>query len=220
MSYIVENLSERSLQKIFSILDHIKGKAEIEDCKKFLFIRIGELEGVSYGEHRVVIENLAYDKIIKENMLSLVSEAWFHICIIHVDKPFFDFYNKVKVQMEKSRNSDIVRKVVPRGLEFDSDDGTLYFMGYAISMTMKGPKTNAHKIFEYIFKAEDGLAKRYPYWMIEESTSNEESWKWKKYYHACEDANLKILKESGIGDFLDFTTGPGGWVGINEKYLT
>ena len=44
MSYDLNNLSETTLQKIFYVLEEIKSKSKIINRKRFLFIKIGELD--------------------------------------------------------------------------------------------------------------------------------------------------------------------------------
>ena len=219
MAYIVESLSKITLQKLFFILEGIKLKSEIRNRRKFLLIAIEESDNITIGDHRSVISNLINDSYIKESFWSYLVPFWWDAYVININDSFFEFYDRVKLQLAKFDNPEIPQKLTSHKFEFDIEDGTLSFMGHDISMTIRGPKTNAHRILEHIFTAEDGLAKKYPYWIIAEDTFKEEFNKWKKYHHACEDANLKIFKKTGIIDFLNFTTGDSGWVAINEKYL-
>ena len=220
MSYELNNLSETTLQKIFCVLEEIKDKSEIIDRKRFLVIKVGELNNIKEGEQGYVLSNLIDDKIIKEsiwtNFLVIFKHSYY---ILHIDDAFFDFYDRVKLQLAKTDKQDTRKKIISHKLSFDKDKSILYFSGYEISITLKNDKPNAHYILEHIFTAEDGLDQKYPYKEIAEDTFDEIYEKWKTYYRACEDIKQKVLNKTGVNDFLEFSTGKSGWVTINKKYL-
>ncbi|MCK5630771.1 MAG: hypothetical protein KAI26_09185 [Nanoarchaeota archaeon] len=220
MSYNLNNLSRTTLQKIFYVLEEIKLKSEIINRKRFLVIWIGELKNVKGNEQESVLLNLINDKVIKENkwlnFSFLLKQSYY---ILHIDNSFFDFFDKVKLQLVKIDKVDNTKKITSHKLSFDVNKSILYFMGYKIPITLKNSKPNAHYIFEHIFTAEDGLDQKYPYREIAEDTFDEIYEKWKIYYRACEDIERKVLNKTGVKDFLKFSTGKSGWVKINDKYL-
>ena len=220
MSYELNNLSKTTLQKIFYVLEEIKLKSEIIDRKHFLVIKVGELDNIKEGEQGYVLSNLIDDKIIKEsiwtNFLVIFKHSYY---ILHIDDAFFDFYDKVKLQLAKMNKQATNRKIISHKLSFDIEKSILYFMGYKIPITLKNSKPNAHYILEHIFTAEDGLDQKCPYKEIAEDTFDEIYEKWKIYYRACENINQKVLNKTGVNDFLEFSSGKSGWVKINDKSL-
>ena len=220
MSYDLNNLSKTTLQKIFYILEEIKDKSEIINRKRFLVIWIGELKNVKGNEQGSVLFNLIDDKIIKENkwlnFSFLLKQSYY---ILHIDNSFFDFFDKVKLQLAKMDKIDNTKKIISHKLSFDINKSILYFMGYKIEITLKNDKPNAHYILEHIFTAEDGLDQKYPYKEIAEDTFDEIYEKWRIYYRACEDIKQKVSNKTGTNDFLEFSSGESGWVKINDKYL-
>jgi len=114
------------------------------------------------------------------------------------------------------------QEIVP--LSFDSEKSILYLTGKEVKISIKkNNKANGHYILLHLFTSEEGLRQAYPYAEIATDTFSdeyEEKPSWKKYYRACGDINEKTRKQTGIDDFLIFTTGRTGWVQVNEKYLT
>ena len=220
MSYELNNLSKTTLQKIFYVLEEIKLKSEIINRKRFLVIWIGELKNVKGNEQESVLLNLINDKVIKENKwlnFSFLSKQSYYI--LYIDNSFFDFFDKVKLQLVKTDKISNTKKLISHKLSFDTDKSILYFSGYKISITLKNDKPNAHYILEHIFNAEDGLDQKYSYLEIAEDTFKDDYEKWKKYYRACKDIKQKVLNTTGVNDFLKFSSGESGWVKINDKYL-
>lgn len=221
MSYELNNLSKTTLQKIFYVLEEIKLKSEIIDRKRFLIIKIGELKNVKENEQESVLFNLIDDKIIKEsiwtNFLVIFKHSYY---VLHIDNAFFDFYDKVKLQLAKTNKQAVNRKITSHKLSFDVDKSILYFSGYKILITLKNDKPNAHYILEHIFNNKDGLNIISSYKEISEDTFEDlYDKKWRRYYRACKDIKQKVLNEAGINDFLEFSSGESGWVKINDKYL-
>ena len=220
MSYNLNNLSKTTLQKIFYVLEEIKLKSEIIDRKRFLIIKVGGLKNVKGTEQKSVLSNLIDDKIIKESLWTNFSTILSYPCyILHIDNTFFDFYDRVKLQLAKTNKQVVNKKLISRKLSFNRDKSILYFMGYIIPITLKNDKTNAHLVLEHIFTAEDGLDQKYSYKEIAEDTFDEIYEKWRIYHRACENIKQKVFNETRIDDFLEFSTGESGWVKINNKYL-
>lgn len=150
MSYNLNNLSETTLKKIFYVLEEIKLKSEIINRKSFLFIKIGELKNVKGGEQESVLFNLIGDRIIKESIWTNFSFLFKHsYYILHIDSAFFDFHDRIKLQLAKTNKQDTSKKIISRKLSFDIDKGILYFMGHKIPITLKNEKCNAHLILEH-----------------------------------------------------------------------
>lgn len=136
-------------------------------------------------------------------------------------------YKKILPFLSKDRKVSKKKAPIPKRtvkpLSFDIEKSTLYLTGKKIEISIKkNGKTNGHYILLHLFTSEEGLTQSYPYAEIAEDTFNseyEEKTAWKKYYRACGDVNEKIRKQTGIDDFLHFTTGRTGWARVNEKYL-
>ena len=174
------------------------------------------MNGVEKDEQRSIILSLIDDKTVKESLLGFIFSDGF---LIHISDPFFDFYDKVKLELAKIDKPNIIKSISDNTLSFDSEKSILHFSGYKIIIAKRNEKPIAHYILEHIFTAEDGLSQQYSYWEIAEETFKDTYEKWQKYYRACEDVNEKVLDVTGINDFLDYSTGRKGNVKINKKYL-
>ena len=107
-------------------------------------------------------------------------------------------------------------KVVPE-FGFDKETGILFFKNEQIRMTLKNDRTNAHLVLEYLF---DHLGEKISFRELAEDIfgEDEKTYKWRKYYRACEDIKKKVYKKTKIDDFIIFDSGKTGGVRINEKY--
>ena len=220
MSYNIKNLSEKSLGEIFFVLEEIKFKSETYNRKQRLFIRIAGLEDEEWDNKMVILNNLAKkDGIIKKSLWSYFPWYIDKYIVVHIRDHFFDFYDNVKLELYKNNKADKCKKIISHKLSFDINKSILYFSGYEISITLKNDKPNAHYILEHIFTAEDGLDQKYPYEEIAKYTFEDDYDKWRMYYRACENIKQKVLNETGVNDFLEFSSGESGWVKINDKYL-
>ncbi|MCK4797627.1 MAG: hypothetical protein KAT05_09610, partial [Spirochaetes bacterium] len=204
------------MEKIFFVMEEINLSSELHNRNRFIFIRIGKLPDITKEEQTTIIFRLIGDKIVKENYwVSILTDHF----LLDLNDSFFDFYDKVKLQLAKMNKQATNRKIISHKLSFDIEKSILYFMGYKIPITLKNSKPNAHYILEHIFTAEDGLDQKCPYKEIAEDTFDEIYEKWKIYYRACENINQKVLNKTGVNDFLEFSSGKSGWVKINDKYL-
>ena len=164
MPYNIKNLSEKSLGEIFFVLEEIKFKSETCNRKQRLFIRIAGLKDEEWDNKMIILNNLAKkDGIIKKSLWSY--SPWYinEYIVVHIRDPFFDFYDKAKLQLAKMNKQATNRKIISHKLSFDTDKSILCFSGYKISITLKNDKPNAHYILEHIFSAEDGLGQKYSY---------------------------------------------------------
>lgn len=222
MSYDVKKLSETALRKILSVLEEIKLYSEIHDRKRYLFFKAGKLTDVELREQVAIFDNLDHEGTINKSFWSFFQFLpVFEDCfLIHIDDPFFDFYDKVRLELHKNNATIEPIKIISNELSFDADKSILYFMGYEIPIAMKSDITNAHMILEHIFNNKDGLNIISSFREISEDTFKDAyNENWKKYHRACEDIQIKVQNKTGINDFLKITSGISGSVRINDKYL-
>lgn len=213
MAYDVKNLSPVALAKILLVLDDIKLISELRNRNHFLLYKLGNLANITKDEQESVLLRLLRDKTVKE--ISSVS-FWTDSYMLRIDEAFFDFYNKVKIQLE-SGNKPI--NAIPSVLSFDQEKSILYLNSQSIEISKKNEKANAHYILEHIFNSEDGLGQQFSFWEIAEDTFKEEYDNPRKYYRACGDIQEKVRNITGVKDFLEYKSGRKGWVQINKKYL-
>lgn len=108
---------------------------------------------------------------------------------------------------------------------FDEEKSVLYIKGKKILINKQNKLTNAHKILRHIFITNSSNTKDdFYYSEIAEDEFHELDYKarkdnWRKYNTACELINGKIEKETGIKDFLRYSSGSTGKVHLNKKYL-
>lgn len=213
MSYDVKNLSPVALAKILLVLDDIKLISELRNRNYNLLYRLGNLTNITKDEQESVLLRLLRDKTVKQiSLVSFLTESY----ILKIDEAFFDFYNKVKMQLESGITPI---NAIPSELSFDDEKSILYLNSQAVEISKKVEKSNAHYILEHIFNSENGLHDKSFYSEIAEDTFKEQYDNWRKYYRACKDIRQKVFDVTGTNDFLEFKTGRTGWVKINEKYL-
>jgi len=224
MSYNIENLSLKSLEKIFLVLDDIKYNMEIQNKTKW--INLGQLEGidgVSKNEHRLMIQSLL------ENTGFMYDSPYGDDCSldIQLDK-FNDFLQKVSDRIVELKNNQMVKNdSSKKELAFDNINSILFINGYEIKIDMRDKRTVAHDILEYIFVAKgEDLGDDSPYSEIAFDRFGDEKYSkdkmaWRKYYSACMDIQDKIRKQTAneIDDFLIYNSSQKGKVKINPKYL-
>ncbi len=137
-----------------------------------------------------------------------------------VYKTILPFLPKEKKQIRK-KLAQSKQEIAP--LSFDSEKSILHLIGKEVKTSIKqNDRTNGHYVLQHIFTAKEGLKQQYPYAEIAEDTFKSEyteKSEWRKYYRACMDINDKARKQTGIDDFLIFSTGRTGWARVNEKYL-
>ncbi len=111
-----------------------------------------------------------------------------------------------------------VRQSKEKGLRFDVDTGNLFINGAVVPIKGQKRVTNEYRIMRYIFAYGD-LHSEFFYTEVAEGILDEE-YKLSSYTTACEKIQNKILKETGIGDFLIFNySKKQGKMQINSKYL-
>lgn len=227
MAYEINNLSPKSLKKIYLVLDDIKFNMEIQNKTKYLEMGQGAgVEGILENEYETIMTTLLnytgfVDDVHREGSRYALDinvkkfEAFY--CAVAKRINMLQQKNKVK---SKSSGEDL-------SLDFNSQKSILYFRNFEIKMSLKKDKSNAHYVLEHIFTSEDdyddNLGREFDYADIASETFKDDyrSKKnaWRKYHRACEDIQEKVRKASGVDDFLDFKSGKTGWVKINKKYL-
>lgn len=205
--------------------EHNKRRAEKHDALSQLdpIFPLQNLHGIYT---RIKTENVAdnvgdlFHRFKPDDALPSPDKKEYRMFLDKVYKKITPFLKKDK-KIVKKKNHVSKRTVKP--LSFDVEKSTLHLTGKKIEISIKkNGRTNGHYILLHLFTSEEGLEQLYHYAEIAEDTFKseyEEKTAWKKYYRSCEDINEKIRKQTGIDDFLIFTTGRTGWVKVNEKYL-
>lgn len=228
MPYNPENLSTEALQKIFIVLKDINLHSELRNRERFLLIRINQPSDITEIDYRAIIDELIFGKIVTESLFSIF--IFLNIFLIHIGDTFFDFYDKV--ELELSKRSKLNVKVAPTFTDdkfyFDEKNSILHFQDQKIKIAKQDKQTNAHKILKYIFAKKSKIQDEFFYSEIDEKEFGdfaskleykENSNSWRRYYDACEKIQEKIRVRTGINDFLIFNSGKSGRVMINTKYL-
>lgn len=108
---------------------------------------------------------------------------------------------------------------------FDEEKSVLHIKGKKILINKQNKVTNAHKILRHVFITNSSNTEDdFYYSEIAEDEFHELDYKsrknnWRKYYTACEIINDKIEKETGIKDFLTYSSGSTGKIHLNKRYL-
>lgn len=184
------------------------------------------LQGIHLGiqtENIVASSDWLFHRFGPDDPLPKVYKKEYQLFIDKLYKKILPFLPKDNEEVKKEVAIVREEKEKVKPLSFDEEKSALYLTGKEIKISIKqNDKANGHYILQHIFTAEEGLKQQYPYAEVAEDTFKAEyagKNEWKKYYRACKDINEKTRKQTGIDDFLIFTTGRTGWVKINEKYL-
>lgn len=111
------------------------------------------------------------------------------------------------------------KSTTERGVKFDEDTGNLFINGVMVAIKGQKRVTNEYRIMKYIFSS-GNLRDEFFYTEIATGILDED-FKLSSYTTACEKIQNKILKETGIGDFLIFNySKKQGKMQINPKYLS
>ncbi len=221
-SYI-NNLSLKSLEKIFLVLDDIKYNMEIQNKTTWLDMKQVEgIEGVPKDEHKNIMTTL----LSCEGITSMTTANG--DCCLDVDiKKFNKLLKSVIDKIDELKTGKPQFKNTKNQLKYNSEEGILLINSYEIKFSLRDKKTIAQDILEYIFTNEEiSLEEQFDYSDIafnqfrdEEYTKN--SIAWRKYYTACMDIQDKVRKQTSgkIEDFLIYNSSQKGYVKINPKYL-
>lgn len=225
MLYNIANLSLKSLEKIFLVLDDLRFNIEIQNKTKWLNMgQLEGIEGVSKMEHRRIIQSLQKNTDFLLETPYTVGDYCFNV---EVGK-FNRFLQDVSDEILKLQNNEAVkRNRSEKGVVFDEITSILSIDGYKVKIDIRGTKTVAHEILAYIFiDNHDNLSDDFYYAEIAFSRFEDEEYSsnsiaWRKYHAACMDIQDKIRKQTAnkINDFLNYNARQEGCVKINKKYL-
>lgn len=129
-------------------------------------------------------------------------------------RTYFNTFHTALVRLAEEAKSK--GGVFSKYFDFDPKTGTLYFQGKEIKINERKKITNAHHLLSYLF-TNDPFEQHF-YQELEKDEVLLESKSWSSYHRTCEDIQNKVEKETGIGDFLDYNSGPKMYVRINPKY--
>jgi hypothetical protein len=226
MPYNIKNLSLKSLEKVFLVLDDIRYNMEIQNKTSWLDMgRVAGISGVPKIEHRQIMQSLLENTDFMEE----IHYGGGDCCLdIKVEK-FNQFLQKVSDRMKELKGKQIIKKdSSEKELTFDKNKSVLIINGYKIQIAVRDKKTVAHDILEYILvDKHENLDDDFPYAEIAFDKFGDEKYSkdkmaWRKYYSACMDIKDKIIKQTAnaIDDFLIYNSSQQGRVKINPKYLS
>jgi len=226
MSYNLKNLSLKSLEKIFLVLDDIKYNMEIQN--KTTWLDLGDVEGIDgvpMVEHRKIIVTLLSASFIQEKPTYGQGN-----CCIDVDTAGLnEFTQKVTDRIQELKDAqETPNSISKKELFFDKDASVLHINGHEIKISARDKKTVAHDILEYIFIDNcENLKDDFYYSEIAFTKFGDEKYKsnriaWRKYHAACMSIQDKIRKQTAnkIDDFLIYNASQTGRAKINQKYFS
>lgn len=101
-------------------------------------------------------------------------------------------------------------------LHYDPVYSIFYFKDKEIKINLKKRVTNSHYLLSYLLN--NNPFEKHFYDELEDAEVLLESKSWTSYYDACEDIQTKVMKATGIEDFLDYNSGGKMYVRVNSKY--
>lgn len=228
-------LTREILQKMFDETAKVMGKLDNEglDEKEFLNVKgeviytndfwmyYSNLE-VIHGKMKELKQCQISDKKEFDNLCRLFSKPYskemLELSFKVINSNVFDLLDReCFLKDEEIRNKTW----------FDEEKSILYINGEAVKIGGKLKISNQHKILKHIFvNNRNNLSDDFFYSeMAEDEFGDLEYGKnrssWKRYYDACGQIRLKIMKntENKIRNFLVFTSGQDGKVSINREYI-
>lgn len=149
------------------------------------------------------------EKVIKDPMQKFIFDMSFSV----LNKKIFNQLNKEDFKNDTKNKNE---------LRFDKDKSILYFKNKKVKIKRKADLPLEHYILEYIFEQDDLKTEVY-FREIAEDKLGETDYNglndWKKYYRACEKLQEKVRVETGVDNFLIFSTGKTANVMINKQYI-
>lgn len=226
MSYDIEKLSLKALEKIFLVLDDIKYNIEIQNKTKWLNMgKVEGIDGISKIEHRRIMESLLENTDFLFDTPYTAGDCCLEVRLDKLDL----FLQKVSARIRELKGEHVPKEnSSKRELAFDKIESILFIDGYEVKIAVRDKKTVAHDILEYILVDNcENLGDDFYYSEIAFDKFGDEKYKsnptaWRKYHAACMDIQDKIRKQTAnkIDDFLIYNASQKGRVKINQKYLT
>ncbi|MEN9551645.1 MAG: hypothetical protein RI935_22 [Candidatus Parcubacteria bacterium] len=108
-------------------------------------------------------------------------------------------------------------KPLNKYLEYDNENGVLYFNDQVIKIRVKNsPTVGAHLLLQYLVKNKP--FEKHGYYEFNDNNVFLDEKSAKACLHICNDIQKKVLENTGIPDFLDYNTGEDMYVRINPKH--
>lgn len=219
----INNLSLKSLEKIFLVLDDIRYNVEIQNKTTWLDMgQVEGIEGVPKDEHKKIMTTLISNGgFLKERPAN-------GDCCLDIDvEKFMKFFGQIIKQIEKLKTGNVPIEKSKKELKYDQEKGILSINGFDVQVSLKDKITVAQNILEYIFvNNAENIKDDFYYAEIAFDKFGDEGFAknanaWRKYYTACMDIQDKIRKQTTgkIDDFLNYNSSKQGYVKINPKYL-
>ncbi len=219
----LNNLSLKSLEKIFLVLDDIKYNSEIQNSTSFILMNDAvEVEGLSKLEHARILTTIIMVNFVEE-VLSTEHDYILKFEPIKFNKNLKSVINRIdelKTGKPKIKNTK-------KQLKYDATQGILFINDYEIKIPMKGKKIVAQDVLEYFFISKEVELTDEVYYseiacfQFGDQEYNKDENAWRRYYTACMDIQDKIRKQTSgkIENFLIYNSSQKGSVKINLKYL-
>lgn len=219
MSYQIENLSLKSLEKIFLVLADIKYNMEIQNKTTWLEMgRVAGIDGVPKVEHRQIMQSL----LENTDFLKEIPYGGGDCCLdIKVEK-FNQFLQKVSDRIKELKGTQTTKKASEeiKVKSYDEENKNLNIGNYKITISRRDNPNYGHFILHHIFTSPEGLNEEFPYKEIWKETINDsmKDFNGRSYFRACGEIQNKIREDTNftINDFLIFNSIR---VKINPKYL-
>lgn len=198
--------------------------ADIEErSKQFPTYEYNELlhcnEEFEKIKHLKTVEEISKTEITTEekSSLGIITRKIPGHVLIRLSKNNYPTYIQ-HLQSSLLRELDKVEQngVLSKYLHYDVVKSVLYFKDKEIQFNLRKRITNAHYLLSYIIT--NNPFEKHFFDELEENEVLLENKNWTSYYEACEDIQEKVMKATGINDFLDYNSGDKMYVRVNPKY--
>lgn len=202
IDYLIKSDIEDKISEQYPLYPYSQLK---EACDRFEFVSGYNIDSDVPAERITIVTNGGTSFISKTGILDTAKYSYrnqlkiFHTALLN------------QIELAKSKGG-----VFSKYFDYDSVKGILYFQGKEIQINERKKLTNAHYLLAYLFTNEP--FEQHFYSELEDELVFLEKKSWSSYYHTCEDIQEKVKQETGIADFLDFSSGTKMYVRINPIY--
>lgn len=226
MSYNIENLSLKSLEKMFLVLDDIRYNMEIQNKTSWLDMgRVAGVKGVPKSEHGRIMQSL----LENTDFLGEIYYGGSNCCLdIKVEK-FNQFLQKISDRINKLKSEQTIKKAQEKikVKSYDEENKILTIGNFKIKIAKNEGNNNAHEIMTHIFiDNKDNLRGKFDYSVIAEKRFGanykaSDKYAQQPYSGACQRINQIIKDETNgnVKDFLIYNHSKLGDVRVNPNYL-
>jgi hypothetical protein len=222
MPYDLKTMTDRSLKQLDLVMEDFCHKAELKQSTAGLEVDYLGLKGVGKDDHKAIIDGLIRNRYIHTEYHMFYLQKTFYPFLDEVSDELHQRLHHAPLKNLKSKTAKKKGKSTPT-LALVTDPGILIIGSDKIDID---PKTNAFKVLEFILvKNKSNISKEFRYAELAKSPmfgdlnfpKNKTSWE--TYRNACRYVNDKILKETGIQEFLLFGSKNTAKFSINSNVL-